>query len=80
MDDERDRRDGRDEDGLFGRLSAEGRQLAPVSYRHSQVSTLRIATHLRLVESRPYRATGYVCSPFRKPISKCLSQNDPDDL
>ena len=61
---------------LFARLSAEGRQLVPVSYRFLHASPLEAATVMRLVESEPYRATGYVCSAFRKPISKCCSQDD----
>ena len=62
--------------GLFERLSPEGREAAPVIYRFVQTSATRKATIMRLVESRPYRAGGYVCSRFRKPISKCLSPDD----
>jgi len=61
---------------LLERLSAEGRQLVPVSYRFLHVSPLAAATVMRLVVSAPYRASGYVCSAFRKPISKCCSQDD----
>jgi len=68
MDDERD--------DLYARLSELGRKSAPVSYRFLHASSLEHATILRLVESRPYRASGYVCSSFRKPISKCC---DPED-
>jgi len=63
-------------DDLFARLSPEGRQLAPVIYRFLAPSPLRYATIMRLVESRPYRAAGYVCASFRKPISKCCGQDD----
>ncbi|HEX3554536.1 MAG TPA: hypothetical protein VIA62_15040 [Thermoanaerobaculia bacterium] len=61
---------------LFERLSPEARQLAPVSYRFLHASPTRVATIMRLVESRPYRAGGYVCASFRKPISKCCRQDD----
>jgi hypothetical protein len=64
------------DDDLFARLSPDGRQLAPVSYRSLHSSPLHEATILRLVESRPYRATGYVCSVFRKPISKCCGPEE----
>jgi len=63
-------------DDLFARLSPEGRQLAPVIYRFLAPSPLRDATIMRLVEIRPYRAGGYVCASFRKPISKCCGQDD----
>jgi hypothetical protein len=61
---------------LFARLSAEGRQLVPVGYRFLHASPIEAATVMRLVASDPYRATGYVCSPFRKPISKCCGQDE----
>jgi hypothetical protein len=70
MDDPEDRKDD-----LFARLSPEGRALAPVIYRSLHPRPLR-STVLRLVESPPYRATGYICGSFRKPISRCC---DPDD-
>lgn len=64
---------------LFARLSPAGRELAPVIYR-SLHPRATVTTVLRLVESRPYRAAGYVCGSFRKPISKCLGPDDePDD-
>jgi hypothetical protein len=63
---------------LFARLSSEGQELAPVIYRHLHPRSTR-ATVLRLVESRPYRATGYVCGSFRKPISKCCGPDEPSD-
>ncbi|MFL6195080.1 MAG: hypothetical protein ACJ75H_12970 [Thermoanaerobaculia bacterium] len=50
--------------------------MAPVVYRFAYTSKTRAASVMRLVESRPYRASGYVCAPFRKPISRCL---DPDE-
>jgi hypothetical protein len=62
---------------LFECLSEEGRRLAPVSYRFSRTSPVSGALFTRLAESRPYRAGGYVCWPFRKPISKCCGR--PDD-
>jgi hypothetical protein len=62
--------------GLFERLSPEARQLAPVGYRFLQASPTREATLLRLAESAHYRAGGYVCASFRKPISKCCRQDD----
>ncbi len=71
MDDDRDR-----QDDLFERLSDAGRESAPVSYRFLYTSSLAAASVLRLVESRPYRSTGYVCSSFRKPISKCCGPED----
>ena len=61
---------------LFERLSPEARQLAPVGYRFLQASPTREATIMRLVESAHYRAGGYVCVSFRKPISKCCRQDD----
>jgi hypothetical protein len=64
------------DDNLFERLSDAGRESAPVSYRFLHTSVLAVATILRLVESRPYRATGYVCTSFRKPISKCCGPED----
>jgi hypothetical protein len=72
-------------EGLLDRLSPEGRQLVPVPYRFLHTSSLRTATILRLVESKPYRAAGYVCSGFRKPISKCCGpeeetpENEPQE-
>ena len=68
MDDERK--------NLFARLSTAGRELVPVSYRFLQPRETR-GTVLRLVESRPYRAAGYVCASFRKPISRCLGPDEP---
>jgi hypothetical protein len=65
--------DGRKD--LFARLSPEGREVAPVAYRFLHPRETR-ATVLRLVESRPYRAAGYVCGSFRKPISRCLQPDD----
>jgi len=65
-----------DRDDLFTRLTDQGRQAAPVSYRYLHASSLDHATILRLVESRPYRSSGYVCSSFRKPISKCCDPKD----
>lgn len=73
--------DGRDEGSdLFARLSDAGRESAPVSYRFFHTSPLGAATILRLVESRPYRSTGYVCTSFRKPISKCCGQPEEGDV
>jgi hypothetical protein len=69
-------RNDRDDRDLFARLSAAGRESAPVGYRYLHTSSLAAATILRLVESRPYRTTGYVCSSFRKPISKCCGPED----
>jgi len=71
MDDDRE-----DRDDLFARLSEAGQESAPVGYRYLHTSPLAAATILRLVESRPYRATGYVCASFRKPISKCCGPED----
>jgi hypothetical protein len=67
-------------DGLFERLSPEGRELVPVTFRSLHTSATAEATFLRLVESRPYRAKGYACSPFRKPISKCFGAPDPGPI
>jgi hypothetical protein len=67
-------------DGLFERLSAAGRGCAPVGYRFVHTSPLAAKVILRLVESRPYRASGYVCSPFRKPISKCCGPDAADTV
>ncbi|HZF08026.1 MAG TPA: hypothetical protein VFE33_04465 [Thermoanaerobaculia bacterium] len=68
MDDERK--------SLFDQLSTAGQDLVPVTHRFTQTSATAEATILRLVESRPYRASGYACSGFHKPISKCLSEDD----
>jgi hypothetical protein len=65
------------EEDLFARLSPEGRELAPVIYRSLHPRALRSAV-LRLVESRPYRAAGYVCGGFRKPISRCCGPDDDE--
>jgi hypothetical protein len=65
-------------DGLFARLSPEGREVAPVGYRHLTPRETR-AAFLRMAESAPYRAAGYVCGSFRKPISKCCAPDDPGD-
>lgn len=65
-----------DRKDLFARLSPEARQLAPVSYRFLHSSPTRVATIMRLVESTHYRAGGYVCASFRKPISKCCRPDD----
>jgi len=62
--------------GLFDQLSAAGQELVPVTHRFTRTSPTAAATILRLVESRPYRASGYACSAFSKPISKCLSEDD----
>ena len=65
-----------DRKGLFERLSPEARKLTPVGYRSLHASPNSAATLLRLAESRHYRASGYVCLRFRKPISKCCGQDD----
>jgi hypothetical protein len=64
------------DDELLERLTAEARGLAPVVYRFAHTTRTRAASVMRLVESRPYRAEGYVCAPFHKPISRCL---EPDE-
>jgi hypothetical protein len=61
---------------LFEQLSAAGQELVPVTHRFTHTAETAAATILRLVESRPYRATGYACSPFHKPISKCCREDD----
>ena len=65
-----------DRKDLFARLSEEGQRLVPVGYRFLHTSLTRSAMIMRLAESRPYRAGGYVCLGFRKPISKCCGQDD----
>jgi hypothetical protein len=62
-------------DDLFARLSSEGKAVAPVGYRHLTPRPNRAAI-LRMAESLPYRAAGYVCGSFRKPISKCCGPDD----
>jgi hypothetical protein len=64
-----------DPEDLFARLSLDWQELAPVIYRHLHPRATR-STVLRLVESRPYRAAGYVCGTFRKPISKCCGADE----
>jgi hypothetical protein len=66
-------------DGLFARLSAAGRECAPVGYRFVHTSPLDAALILRLAESRPYRSSGYLCGPFRKPISKCCGPDEDSE-
>ena len=61
---------------LFARLSPVGQELAPVIYRHLHPRSSTRTTVLRLVECRPYRAAGYVCGSFRKPISKCCGADE----
>lgn len=74
----REDRDGSDEPrgGLLARLSPAGREVAPIGYRFVHTSPFAAALHLRAVDSPPYRATGYLCAAFRKPISKCLPADD----
>lgn len=67
-----------DHDDLFARLSPEGQRLAPVIYRSLHPRPTRTEI-LRLVESRPYRAAGYVCGSFRKPISRCCGPDEADE-
>ena len=67
--------DGERKSDLFERLSPEGKEVAPVGYRHLTPRATRAAL-LRMAESLPYRATGYVCGNFRKPISKCWGPDD----
>ncbi len=51
----------------------------PALYRFARTRATRAATVMRLVESRPYRATGYACERFRKPISKCCDLDEPEN-
>jgi hypothetical protein len=55
---------------LFERLSAAGRELAPVGYRFLAAQPPESADQVRVAESRFYRASGYVCWRFHRPLSK----------
>ena len=70
---------GDDPETLFDHLSAKGQALVPALYRFARTRATRAATVMRLVESRPYRATGYACERFRKPISKCCDLDEPEN-
>jgi hypothetical protein len=57
-------------------LPPESEDLLPVLYRTVTTapnSTLRV---VRLAESRSYRAAGYECFPFHRPISKLLRREE----
>lgn len=63
-------RDGSDGVRLFDRLTAAGRELVPVVYRFLQDQPPESVTPVRLAESEFYRATGYACWRFHRPLSK----------
>jgi len=58
---------------FFDLLSADGQRLAPVAYRFLHSQPAGEGGPARLATSRHYRARGYVCFAFHKPISKCLA-------
>ena len=62
---------------FFDLLSADGKRLAPVGYRFLDSSKGGVEIPTRLAASRSYRARGYACWSFHKPISKCRS-SPPD--
>ena len=64
---------------LFERLSRDGKDLVPVSYRFTSRYD-DTGSVLRLAESDAYRAEGYCCWSFHKPISRsCVAGGAPAD-
>ncbi|HEX2224993.1 MAG TPA: hypothetical protein VHN15_12385 [Thermoanaerobaculia bacterium] len=57
---------------LFESLAEVSRDQVPVVYRSMAATPLSGLPELRVAESRPYRAKGYLCGAFYRPVSKCL--------
>jgi hypothetical protein len=64
-------------ENLFGSLSAEGKDLAPVSIRLMAAPEYDATCEGRIVESAHHRARGYHCYAFHKPISRFLRARRP---
>ncbi|MBW8878003.1 MAG: hypothetical protein JF614_23825 [Acidobacteria bacterium] len=62
---------------LFEILTEDAKDRVPVAYRAVEPIPIAGAPELRLVESRSYRARGYFCKAFYKPVSKCVAP-EPD--
>lgn len=58
---------------LFETLTEASRDWVPVVYRSIEAIPVTELPELRLAQSRPYRAKGYLCGTFYKPISKCVA-------
>jgi len=56
---------------FFERLTSEGKRLVPINYRFVEPVAEESISLQRLAESHFYRAAGYCCWSFHKPISKC---------
>ncbi|HSN87852.1 MAG TPA: hypothetical protein VL025_13930 [Thermoanaerobaculia bacterium] len=63
---------------FLDRLTPEARAAAPVSYHLAQLGEAADAGSVRKAESGFYRATGFECRPFHKPISRVLPPEAPD--
>jgi hypothetical protein len=62
---------------LFEILAEDSKERVPVAYRTIEPIPASSVPEMRLVESRSYRAKGYFCDVFYKPISKCVTP-EPD--
>lgn len=63
---------------LLDRLSPAARQAVPVSYHLAESAEAGEASAVRTAESRFYRASGFDCHPFHKPISRPLGPEAPE--
>ncbi len=63
-------------DSLFKKLSDEGQEAVPVNYRLSVGVPAEAGPPRRQAESRFYRAEGYQCRPFHKPVSRCFEEKE----
>jgi len=57
---------------LFERLTPEAQELVPVSHRLMSSPPQKSLVERRMAESRWYRASGFECFAFHRPISKCF--------
>jgi hypothetical protein len=64
-------------ENIVASLSAEGRDLAPVSLRLMAAPDEEEDFEGRIVESAHHRARGYHCYAFHKPISRYLPTGRP---
>jgi hypothetical protein len=64
-------------ENLFWSLSAEGRDLVPVSLRLMAAPDAEDDYEGRIVHSAHHRARGYHCYAFHKPISRPLPTGRP---
>lgn len=65
-------------DRFLDRLSPEARAAVPVSYHLAESAEPGDASAARIAESRFYRAAGFDCHPFHKPISRPLGPEAPE--